>query len=123
LEDFVNGKLLQRIKKHILEDPKRLDMGMFLARKEQHPGAYKYPACGTVGCIAGWACVLSKENLTRSDEIEQRAAELLGLTPIQAARLFYSGSGMGHKAQSRKMARSVAKIIDTFIATEGADAD
>lgn len=54
----VNVKLLRRIKKHILEEPKRFDMQFI-----RHPligiQKAKIPACGTVCCIAGWAIKLT----------------------------------------------------------------
>lgn len=115
----MNTALLRRIKKHVLEEPKRLDMGCFLMREEQNKNYYDYPACKTVGCIAGWACVLSKENLLSAGEIEARATELLDITQEQANRLFYSA--MDEKPQSRKMAKAVGILIDHFIATKGAE--
>jgi hypothetical protein len=56
----MNVKLLRRIQKHILAEPKRLDMGNFIVRKSDGLGSLvRFPKCGTVGCIAGWAVTLS----------------------------------------------------------------
>ena len=113
----MNVRLLRKIRKHILENPKRLDMGVFLFREKTHPHYYKYPECGTVGCLAGWACVLSKEADVPIAQLEDRAKKLLGLTPRQAGKLFYTIPSF--KAQSQSLANAVARQIDTFIATKG----
>lgn len=66
---MLNTKLLRKVKKHILEEPKRL--AMIHWSKRGLPGTQlksegwgeeptrTFPPCGTVGCIAGWACMLS----------------------------------------------------------------
>lgn len=58
----LNVKLLREIQKEILEEPKRLDMGTWLHKYEKHriSDLEFVPPCGTVGCIAGWAKVLSE---------------------------------------------------------------
>lgn len=53
--------LLSEIRKLILEEPKRYDQGTW-GRVGEH-AAYYYgkehvPACGTVGCVAGWVSAL-----------------------------------------------------------------
>lgn len=48
----VNVRLLRRIEKHILAEPRRMNMRFGLQRSTAAP-------CGTVGCIAGWAAKLS----------------------------------------------------------------
>lgn len=61
----INVELLQRVKAHILEEPRRIGMGHWLQRagygvvlKDDYesplPSAL-HPPCGTVACIGGWA--------------------------------------------------------------------
>lgn len=62
------------------------------------------PSCGTAGCIAGWAVVVSGERLGKPNSLGQinetktgrsipeRAKELLDITEIQADRLFSGGN-------------------------------
>lgn len=58
----LNVKLLREIQKEISEEPKRLDMGTWLHKYEKHriSDLEFVPPCGTVGCIAGWAKILSE---------------------------------------------------------------
>lgn len=92
----VNVELLERVKHHILEEPLRLDMSIWISHHEKGPYT---PACGTIGCIAGWAIELSGgEKLSK--EMSQKgifgqadiATELLGLTPLVAKRVFHVDS-------------------------------
>lgn len=55
--------LLLRIKAIVLDEPKRLDMRWWVSRwkgKRTHDACVDppAPACGTVGCIAGWGALL-----------------------------------------------------------------
>lgn len=109
-------KLIQKVQAHILEEPRRFDMavlvqqysGYMLETDQNLPNADRcYPACGTVGCIAGWSVLLSDvptKNMTdivkvagklqsnyHSDYRQgtwRRAAKLLGLAiaPAKVAR-------------------------------------
>lgn len=45
-------ELLKKVKKHILAEPRRLDMDTMGEESDEAP-------CGTVACIGGWACVLN----------------------------------------------------------------
>lgn len=85
------ARLLRRVAKHILAEPKRFAMswwhatgesgkpltnGMF---DEENIPQLIVPECGTVACIAGWAVVLNDGNGNYSaEEIHKRAKELLG---------------------------------------------
>lgn len=85
----LNVKLLRRIKRHILEEPKRFVMRLQFRRS--FPGNvifgddYKnhvVPECGTVACIAGWALLLDKRRIAEGDpwhNISQKASRVLGL--------------------------------------------
>lgn len=93
----LNVKLLQRIKKHLRAEPKRYDQGTY-GDEVFGRGA---PVCGTKGCIAGWAVFLSmtqsrwkfwiKRDRLSVDwppPIALRARKLLGLSSLEAKRLF-----------------------------------
>lgn len=134
----MNVKLLRRIKRHILAEPKRLRMSTWLATRNDwtvlkgkfifshvsewgEPGSQPVPKCGTVGCISGWARVLSgdEHGISRA---------LLGLDDEQAERLFYVSAWpakLMSKYVSAKTQLTRAKLcgerIDHFIATEGAE--
>jgi len=67
----LNVELLLKVKNHILEEPKRLRMskwfikgtpnghGRSVSRGYGEPIDFEVPACGTVGCIAGWTELLN----------------------------------------------------------------
>lgn len=48
--------LLQDVKRAILAEPKRVNMGVFIEDKLPEDGG---PACGKVGCFAGWVSILA----------------------------------------------------------------
>jgi hypothetical protein len=123
----MNKKLLLKVKEHILEEPTRLAMGRFVVR--DFPGvviipntcdiARKVPKCGTVGCIAGWTCLLSGST---SSEYRETASDLLGIKESQAMKLFYIGNWSPHfkklwrgTRSLKKRAQITARVIDNFI--------
>jgi hypothetical protein len=68
----MNVALFEKIKTQILEEPKRLDMQvglLFNAWKSTNLPSWRVPACGTIGCIAGWAVMLSDNRITRSLDV------------------------------------------------------
>lgn len=89
----LNVRLLRRIQKHILEEPRRF---FILRFKEagipdstvivENGQAQQIPECGTMACIGGWACILSGRK-TRL-RFWNTAVSLLGLTFDQADALF-----------------------------------
>lgn len=109
----MNTKLLRRIQREILKEPRRFDMRSFIdITAPQAP-------CRTAACIAGWALVITsatdapitettfprlarqvraaEEKRMRQDEeagesYEGQAKKVLGLTGPQATRLFYHGA-------------------------------
>lgn len=110
----MNVKLLKRVRRHILAEPKRLCMATGLMLKKGNVGntgikITKMPSCGTVACIAGWAVLLSQETrkwkvrkiartLTEKNGREKnwtslsyKAKTLLELTNTEAAELFEAG--------------------------------
>jgi hypothetical protein len=88
----MNVKLLRKVKRHILEEPKRFLMSTIDthgAPGEETGYGGKFAKCGTAACICGWACALSG---TAWREARFATAEkLLGITPNEAARLFEPG--------------------------------
>lgn len=70
---------LLAVKKHILEEPKRLSMEDWGYQKLEEEGG---PACGTVACIAGWLTLLDKPELMSANEeifsAAMRAASTVG---------------------------------------------
>lgn len=92
----VNVEHLEKIKAHLREVPERLNMGVVVDHLEpgqqtddgyvayQRGGrVFEVPACGTVGCIAGWSQLLrGGEEFVRSLALE---ADFLGVT----TRLFF----------------------------------
>lgn len=70
----MNVKLLRKVKKHILAEPRRFVMWTWKSTKEDNierrntftsdasdNRQVKFAKCGTAACIAGWACILSKK--------------------------------------------------------------
>jgi len=49
--------LLNAVKRAIREEPKRVDMSLFCDTRSKSDGG---PACGTVGCFAGWVAILGR---------------------------------------------------------------
>lgn len=95
----IETRLLKRIKAHILKEPKRLDMNLLVDIKHNETIGYElpntkdrqWPACGTVGCIAGWAVLLSGGKPITCGSEEgwwEKGAKLLGLNTAMANRLF-----------------------------------
>ena len=121
--------LLERVKAHILEEPRRLDMDIFVRTagvREICPTAY-WPKCGTVGCIAGWAVMLVKgrEETIRLDLIGGRvggvAQELLGISGAEHMELFFTWPEKEYRiakvnGDHAEAARIIAAKIDQFIA-------
>jgi hypothetical protein len=98
----LNVKLLRRIQKHILEEPRRFIMRTFVIKGEPENEIWsdgfnnrqKLPACGTAACIAGWAAILGGAKLRRDKHGEinywSPAKRLLGLGYSQSEALFNS---------------------------------
>lgn len=82
----INKKLLRKIRDHILETPKHMNMILFAGDTTNcdinYAEAKKY-TCNSVGCIAGWACFLGPKTIGTVPywEIEDKAEELLQLAP------------------------------------------
>lgn len=127
----LNVRLLRRIQKHILAEPKRYNQNDIVSTGkpgEAYSFAWRFPACGTIACIGGWAAVLSSGG--RHEDLEY-GARALGLTVDQRARLF-SATGNGgwpdkfdiaytNAKTPQGRARVGARRIEHFIKTKGAE--
>lgn len=82
----MNKELLNKISEHILEEPRRLNMNYLF--RNVNPISKDAPPCGTVGCIAGWACVLSGVDVELTIDLWSKARSLLGLSMEESERLF-----------------------------------
>lgn len=121
------ASLLRKVSQHIMEEPKRCDMDYWMLRgitMRQCKDEDHRPACGTVGCIAGWIKVLSGSEET--DSAYRVASGLLGLTGHKGDSLFYINSWPagyrnridGEVAGTPKYAQVVADRIEDFIEKE-----
>lgn len=131
----MNVKLLRKVVKHILAEPGRFYMPAITSVKVRDGEALNihldlrptlktrpYPECNTVGCIAGWACLLN--GIPADDATGFKAADLLGLDTESSRRLFF---GYGHKRfkeiwngdGEKKTALLLAKRVEHFIKTKG----
>lgn len=93
-------RLLSKICDLIIAEPKRYNQGQWISvqRKEDTFSGASFPACGTIGCVAGWVETLrsTPARVYRADMapgadigvIGKRARRSLGLTRGQAAELF-----------------------------------
>src|SRR5712671_5400107 len=100
MKSKLNVALLRKVKRHMLADPRRLQMSqaLYVTRGKNAPH------CGTVGCIAGWVVALSrakkgetsKHVAQRFDNIwcavEGEAASVLGLSIQTLNNLFFVSS-------------------------------
>lgn len=129
----LNVKLLQRVKRKILSEPKQFVMGhWFIDDLSEANGDSSdlprktIPNCGTAACIAGWTIALgSKQKPSKARDHgkypSDEAATLLGIDPNGQDDLF-GLSGWGsfrepwYKAKTFKgRAKVAARRIDAFI--------
>lgn len=132
--------LLRKVAKHILAEPKRYDQhnwilkgSSILSKSAVHNYEDDIPRCGTVGCLAGWICVLTgSKTRTKHQEV---AAAALGMPYKEGIaehitdklflcvrywpdtyRLAYENAN-GHADR----AKAAANRIEHFISTDGAE--
>jgi hypothetical protein len=97
-------RILTKVKEHILEEPKRLDMDQFAAVYSPDTKDPNLPACKTQGCIAGWTILLEKPKVWKElsataatlqfeqdldSTSDDTAADILGIDSEQADNLFF----------------------------------
>jgi hypothetical protein len=124
----LNVKLLRKVKKHILEEPRRFFMwGVHQTgrpnkdtyKADGSHGRVKFPSCGTAACIAGWTCLLGGEK----DNVSMSVAnQLLGVGGIATASLYnanYWPAPLASQFRTAKTplqrAKIAAKRINLFI--------
>ena len=123
----MNIELLQRVRDHILEDPRRLNMHEWIinvSKKHANTWNHRYPPCGTIACIAGWTILLAYPEKKQEyiSNPEQVAANILQIDDRQARELFYIGQWpvdyqkryLG-ECTLKEMAQAAAGRIDLFI--------
>lgn len=132
----MNVKLLRKIKKHILEEPRRFLMRTFMVRKSEVVGktfngdSYQripFAKCGTAACIGGWAVLLSDGMDAPIDCVRERANQLLGLSPNDMHNEVYEvnywpeefSSAYREAKTQRARATVAAKFID-YLTKKGA---
>jgi len=83
-------ELLAEIRQIILDEPKRYDQRVFLMTPfGPSDTRADWPACGTIGCVAGWVKTLKAQPDEYTDA-ENFAWDRLGLTWSQKEELFNS---------------------------------
>lgn len=113
--------LLGQIARLIVEEPKRYNQGSWIAVKGNTDHALEglpekgFPACNTVGCAAGWVCALTMQEPPNYWDVEDMAAEILGLDDdfVIAWELF-DEDACGPKPQTKAHALRGAKHIEKF---------
>lgn len=135
-------ELLQKVKAHILEEPRRLNMdnwGITRTRYNDTFGrdkvkdtyaescpVYEFPPCNTVGCIAGWTAMLSGIEPDNATLIVDNAIVLLGLSdgtsgdndPLSYGKLFYPTQWDGNWGKTYAASTSVegkAQVVADYI--------
>lgn len=125
----MNVRLLRRIAKAIVENPRQFDMDTFhkskgygsacvladIPEKEQH-------SCNTTHCIAGFAQILSSKSDYKMDAALD-ARRLLDIDHVAAARLFYCDAWpeqfRGKKEVWKPTRKQAFDRIEHFIKTGG----
>lgn len=118
---------LSFVRQLILDEPKRYHQSTYIARRDgaghaddpeadgrqMFPGGL--PACGTVGCVAGWVATLSTSRLFSYFQTEHIARRVLGLSEEQSHELFDGGAlHTSATPQSAAYARVGARHIAAF---------
>lgn len=127
----MNIKLLKAVKRAIQQEPKRLDMNIWVGSTKDFPfPGHMRLACGTVACIAGWALLLHRrkgrqpiqEVRDKIGTVQDAARKVLRISPLQERALFYDENwpeGLDDEFWRARTAKQRAKIackrIDLFI--------
>ncbi len=120
--------LLSDVRRLILEEPRRYCQERYICRVGGKRGAdvigrpnwfdgytLRAPACGTVGCVAGWVATLLRGDKFHYDTTSDIARKALGLDTGQASELFDSDAfHTTAMPQTKRYARAGAKHIQRF---------
>lgn len=99
--------LLGEIATLIVAEPARYNQYDVLTFREDGDFYEKYPECGTVGCIAGWAVMLTRAQPRRTRRVLQAARGILGLDEDQSDDLF---RGLYHHSNPQTLAHAKAGV-------------
>lgn len=113
--------LLSDVRALILAEPLRYNQDIYLhLEKEDGDNAFAaprgFPACGTVGCVAGWVASIAPRKFDPYISIDRQARDRLGLSDQQAFELF-DGRALRHvdaRPQTKKYAKAGAVHIARF---------
>lgn len=89
----LNEDLLLKLKEKVLSEPASFDMGLWKDTAYRYLPERLIPTCKTVGCFAGWTCMISDNDLNEKPIVidwEGRASRLLGLNYSNAHDFFHS---------------------------------
>lgn len=115
----LNEKLLSCVLKFLKDHPKNYRQNDWCVVNGSAQD--QEPYCGTVGCVAGWTCLLtlpegtdwltwSRHTANSPWGFSAIAQEKLGLTDIEAEYLFGGTNARGHATQYKETCKRVAAI-------------
>jgi hypothetical protein len=110
-------ELLGQVCELISEEPLRYNQQLWLMKEKPGLSAtgHVFPACGTIGCVAGWVHTLVPPTReTRRRGVDYRAADILGLPWDAQQELFGSGDVAGRPG-TRTHARNGVRHIRRFM--------
>ncbi len=118
--------ILRHVARLILDEPKRFYQELFLVKGQ--PGQksisnHRFPACGIIGCVAGWVVVATGREHSEAS-VCSMAASALGLDRFQTFELFRGValdsclSADGTKAYARAGVRHIAKFVKKHYGVE-----
>lgn len=122
----MNVKLLRKIQKAILAEPRRFEMTRWVQKVEAN--GPDDPPCGTTACIAGFADMLtnpeiflkSLDNLNLKIRLQYRAQAALKISNKQATKLFETWPGYNRLKTPMGRAKWAVRKIERFIKSNGA---
>lgn len=106
-------EILQHVRKIVLEEPRRLNLGMWCSMFKGHRISNYYPVppepeCGTIGCIAGLGLMALDPKGASAGDINDRAADVMDqIFDRETDYLFSSGITKLDKLPSGNMPRSM----------------
>lgn len=107
--------LLSEVRTLILAEPLRYNQVSWLERQsEAIETETVFPACGTVGCVAGWVSTLVRGDTFSWSETGPVATLALGLSDQQADELFAASAAGYGRRQTARHAAAGAKHIAAF---------
>lgn len=127
----MNTRLLRKVQREILKRPTQVEMDHWFYRGDGYTRVGKIEACGTAGCIVGWALTLGNNYKRIADafrmgwllddgrkilDLEVEPAWILFFTdywPQPFKRRYYDAK------TAKTRAKAVSDRIDLFIKTKG----